>query len=44
MGDGIEASELASVRGGEKEAVRKAIDVKACQNQTGTSRSSAAQR
>jgi hypothetical protein len=30
QGDGIEASELANVRG-EKEAVRKAIDVKACQ-------------
>jgi hypothetical protein len=30
QGDGIEASELANVRG-EKEAVRKAMDVKACQ-------------
>jgi len=30
QGDGIEASELANVRG-EKEAVRKAMDVKGCQ-------------
>ena len=30
QGDGIEASELASVRG-EKEAVRKAVDVKHCE-------------
>ena len=30
QGDGMEASELANVRG-EKEAVRKAMDVKACQ-------------
>jgi len=31
QGDGIEASELANVRG-EKEAVRKAMDVKRCQS------------
>ena len=30
QGDGIEASELANVRG-EKEAIRKAMDVKKCQ-------------
>ena len=30
QGDGIEASELANVRG-EKEAIRKAMDVKGCQ-------------
>jgi len=29
QGDGVEASELANVRG-EKEAVRKAMDVKGC--------------
>jgi len=33
QGDGIEASELANVRG-EKEAVRKAIEVKRCQSVT----------
>jgi len=31
QGDGVEASELANVRG-EKEAVRKALDVKHCQD------------
>jgi hypothetical protein len=33
QGDGIEASELANVRG-EKEAVRKAMDVNRCQQST----------
>jgi hypothetical protein len=33
QGDGIEASELASVRG-EKEAIQKAMDVKGCQLQS----------
>jgi len=32
QGDGIEASELANVRG-EKEAVRKAMEIKGCQQQ-----------
>ena len=32
QGDGIEASELANVRG-EREAVRSAMDVKACRSE-----------
>ncbi|GGY14242.1 hypothetical protein GCM10008098_01210 [Rhodanobacter panaciterrae] len=33
QGDGVEASELANIRG-EKEAVRKAIDLKSCGKQS----------